>query len=90
MPDLLVQDIDATLYASLTKWAAEQGRPVSELARNILAAAERCRDMSGDFDDRTVRDIRRNRDSGCGLCDELDPLFAPGYASAGAARDRRG
>jgi hypothetical protein len=87
MPDLLVQDIDGPLYARLTRWAAEQDRPVSALARDILAAAERCRDMSADLDDRIVRDIRRNRDSGCGLCDELDPLFAPAYASA--VRNRR-
>jgi hypothetical protein len=87
MPDLLVQSIDSDLHTRLSQWAAEQGRPLADLARDILAAAERCRDMSGDLEDRIVRDIRRNRDSGCGLCDELDSLFAPGFASP-AARQR--
>ena len=82
MPDLLLKDIDAALHARLSQWADEQSRPLPQLARDILAAAERVRDTSDSIKDRTVRDIRRVRDGGCGLCDELEPLFAPGFASA--------
>jgi hypothetical protein len=86
MPDLLLKDIDAALHARLSQWAGEQGRPLPLLARDILAAAERARDAYNSIEDRTVRDIRRHRDGGCGLCDELEPLFAPGFASAKLSR----
>jgi hypothetical protein len=86
MPDLLVQDIDAELHARLSQWAAEQGRPLSQLARDILAAAERVRENFQPWQNDSTVWIRRCRDGGCGLCDELEPLFAPGDAAAREAR----
>lgn len=88
MPDIVLKDIDPDLYTRPSQWAAEQGRPLPALARDILAAAER---VHGEFDPTTsdsTRWIRRCRDGACGLCDELEPLFAPGCASAGEARSR--
>ena len=76
MPRLLIEHVEPELYARLDRWASEQGRPLSVLAHDILAAAERCRENSDPTENRSTRDIRRTRDGGCGLCDELDPLWA--------------
>jgi len=89
MPHLLIDHIEPDLYARLDRWASEQGRPLAALAHDILSAAERCRENFDPNEGRSTRDIRRNRDGGCGLCDELDPLFAPGIASACEPRERK-
>ena len=89
MPDLLVHDIDPELHARLRQWANEQGRPLAQLVCDILAAAERVRDEFDPSQSDSTRWIRRCRDGGCGLCDEIEPLFAPGVANAGATRSRR-
>ena len=86
MPDLLISNVDGRLHARLTQWADEQGKPLPQLVCEILAAAERAHDNYDPNQDRTVRDIRRCRDGGCGLCDELEPLFAEGKSADVSSR----
>lgn len=75
MPDLTITDIDAALYARLQSWAREQHKPLPALAREILAASDRAHEKYDPTMSDSTRWIRRNRDGGCGLCDELEPLF---------------
>lgn len=77
MPQV-VAELEPDLHARLTQWAQEQQRPLPALVRDILAAAERVRTNYDPTMDATVRSIRRDRDGGCGLCDEIEPLFALG------------
>jgi hypothetical protein len=84
MSELLIDEIDPQLYARLNQWAREQGKPLSGLVCEILAAAERVRANYDPRMDRTTRFIRMCRDGGCGLCEELEPLFAQGKTAATA------
>jgi hypothetical protein len=81
MPEIDL-NLDPDLYARLSQWAQEQRRSLPALATDILAAAERVRANYDLTMDCTVRNIRRDRDGGCALCDELDPLFATGKTKA--------
>ncbi len=74
--------LEPKLHANLTQWAQEQDRPLSALVQDILAAAERVRENYDPTMDQTTRGIRWDRDSGCGLCQELEPLFAQGKTTA--------
>ena len=81
MPEINL-DLDPDLHARLTQWAQEQRRPLSALASDILAAAER---VLANYDpemSQSTRWIRMCRDGGCRLCDELEPLFAMGITKA--------
>jgi hypothetical protein len=71
-------NLDPDLHARLTQWAQEQQRSLPALIHEILVAAERVRANYDPTMDRTVRIIRMCRDGGCGLCEELEPLFAKG------------
>lgn len=75
MPNLVIRDIDASLFRRLDKWAQARRLPLEELAHQVLDAAERAHSKYDPNQDWTVRTIRRSRDGGCGLCDELEPLF---------------
>lgn len=81
MPNI-VADLDPDLHARLARWALEQQCPLPALVRDILVAAERVRANYDPTMDRTTRWIRMCRDGGCGLCDELEPLFAAGKMEA--------
>ena len=83
MPDISAT-LEADLHARLTQWAQQQQRPVSALVRDILAVAERVRANYDPTMSQTTRWIRRCRDGGCGLCDQLEPLFAPPRQNAAA------
>ena len=78
----IIANIEPELHARLTQWAQEQHRPLPALVRDILAVADRVRANCDPEMDRTTRFIRRDRDGGCGLCDEIEPLFARGKAKA--------
>ena len=81
MPEMIVS-LEPGLHARLTQWAQEQGRPLPALAQDILAAAERVRENYDPTMSRSTRDIRGSRDGGCGLCDEIEPLFERGKTAA--------
>ena len=81
MPEMTVS-LEPGLHARLTQWAQEQGRPLPALAQDILAAAERVRENYDPTMTGSTKDIRRCRDGGCGLCDEIEPLFAQGKMTA--------
>jgi hypothetical protein len=81
MPNVVV-DLDTDLHARLMQWAQEQQRPLPALTRDILAAAERVRANYDPRMDQSTRWIRMCRDGGCGLCEELEPLFAMGKTTA--------
>ena len=74
MPDVAII-LDAELYRRLQAWAHAQDKPLPDLARDILAAAERAYAQFDPSITGATRDIRRHRDGGCGLCDALEPLF---------------
>lgn len=75
MPNLMIDEMDPALFAKLRAWASEQHKTLPELARDILAAAQRTHEKFDPTVDQTTRDIRRCRDGGCGLCDELEPIL---------------
>jgi hypothetical protein len=75
-------EIDADLHAHLSQWAQEQQRPLPELVREILVAAERVRANYDPTMSWSTRFIRRGRDGGCGFCEGLEPLFAEGKTDA--------
>jgi hypothetical protein len=77
MPDIIAS-IESDLHARLAQWAQEQQTPLPVLVHHILAAAERVRANYDPTMSPSTRDIRRCRDGGCGLCDEIEPLFARG------------
>jgi len=81
MPNI-VADLDPDLHARLARWAQQQRMPLPALVRDILAAAERVRANYDPSMDQSTRWIRMCRDGGCGLCDELEPLFATGKMEA--------
>jgi hypothetical protein len=72
----IVADVEADLHARLMQWAQEQQRPLPALVRDILCAAERVRGHYDPTMSPSTRAIRRCRDGGCGLCDQIEPLFA--------------
>lgn len=79
MPEIVVSD---ELHAFLKGWANEQQRPVSELVHDILLAAQHTRERYDPSMSDSTRRIRWCRDGGCGLCEELVPLFATGKERA--------
>ena len=89
MPALTIPDIDAALSARLLAWAESSGHSLPALARSILAAADRTRENYDPNVNVGTRDIRRSRDGGCGLCDELEPLLDPQGAMREAHRTHR-
>ena len=86
MPDLHISDVDARLHGRLAQWAAEQGKPLPQLVCEILTAAERVRAKYDPTMSQSTRWIRMCRDGGCGLCDELEPLFAEGKSADVSSR----
>lgn len=81
MPDIVVE-VDSDLHAALSKWASEQNRPLSALARDILAAGQHARDVYDPTMSPSTRVIRMSRDGGCGFCDRFEALFGGGKTSA--------
>lgn len=81
MPDIVVE-VDHDLHAALSKWASEQNRPLSALARDILAAGQHARDVYDPRMSQTTRWIRMDRDGGCGFCDRYEALFGAGKTEA--------
>ncbi len=75
MPNLTIDDIDPALFETLRTWAEQQNKTLPDLVRDILGAAQRAHEHFDPTMDQTTRDIRRCRDGGCGLCDELEPIF---------------
>lgn len=81
MPETTL-NLEPELHARLSQWAHEQQRALPDLIHGILLAAERVR---ADYDPTvscSTRAIRRDRDGGCGLCENLEPLFAKGKTEA--------
>jgi hypothetical protein len=81
MAEIIIH-LDPDLHARLAQWAQQRHQPLPTLVRDILAAAERVRANYDPTMNWTVRTIRRDRDGGCGLCDELEPLFEIGKTNA--------
>ncbi len=81
MPETII-NLEPDLHAHLTRWAHEQHRPLPELIREILVAAERVRANYDPTISWSTRSIRWDRESGCGLCENLEPLFARGKTEA--------
>jgi len=81
MPEIVV-NLEPALHTSLTHWAQEQHRALPELVQELLAAAERVREIYDPSMSPSTRTIRRSRDGGCGFCDEIEPLFAQGKTTA--------
>jgi hypothetical protein len=75
-------NLDPDLHARLTQWAQEQQHSLPALIHEILAAAERVRANYDPTMSPSTRAIRMDRDGGCGLCQELEPLFAKGKTTA--------
>ena len=81
MPEIIA-NLEPELHARMAQWATEQRRPLPHLVRDILAAAERVRQNYDPTMTPSTRDIRRSCDGGCGLCDEIEPLFERGKTAA--------
>jgi hypothetical protein len=75
-------NLEPELHARLAQWAQEQQRALPDLIHEILLAAERVRNNCDPTMSFSTRIIRMSRDGGCGLCDNLEPLFAKGKTEA--------
>lgn len=81
MPEIVI-DLEPNLHARLAQWAQAQQRALPDLIEEILLAAECVRNNYDPTMSWSTRLIRRDRDGGCGLCENLEPLFAKGKTDA--------
>ncbi len=81
MPETVIH-LETDLHSRLAQWAQDQRRPLPDLIEEILVAAECVRNNYDPTMSRSTRDIRMCRNGGCGLCENLEPLFAKGKTEA--------